>query len=251
MFRKPHPIEQLRLSRAERLLEILTTYLAISLGVVLVFGGTFAWLASEVIEREFTRINTSILLWIHGFRADGLTNVALLMTDIGSVYGIVTFGLLMVLMLYLKRRYVDIGTLVIALAGAAAMVFAFKLIFHQIRPHIFQPLVVENDFSFPSGHSTMSFTICGFYAWWIISVKREEVWRWLVAAFALFAAFLVALSRLYLGVHWPTDVLGGALLAFAWVGVCVAGQRWLTHHARREKRKQEVEETPNLSPPQP
>jgi undecaprenyl-diphosphatase len=165
------------------------------------------------------------------------------------VVGIVIFGLILAFVLYRRHRFVDLGTLLVCLVGAAAMVFAFKLIFHQVRPHVFQPLVIENDFSFPSGHSTMSFTLCGFFAWWIVSLKREEIWRWLVGAFALMLAFCVALSRLYLGVHWPTDVLGGALLAFAWVGVCVAAQRWLTHHAQRERRNQVVEDT-SLSPHQ-
>lgn len=250
MFRKPHPIELLRLPKAERLIEILTTYLAIALGVGILFGGLFAWLASEVIERDFAKINESMLLWIHSFRSDELTNIALFMSDAGSVFGIVTFGLLLCLMLFLKRRYVDIGTLIVTLVGSAAMVFAFKLMFHQVRPHVFQPLVLEKDFSFPSGHSTMSFTLCGFYAWWIVSVKRQDVWRWLLAVFVLGLAFFVALSRLYLGVHWPTDVLGGALLAFAWVGVCVAGQRWLTHRARREKVKEVVDEQPTPLPHQ-
>ena len=84
----------------------------------------------------------------------------------------------------------------------------------------------------------MSFAVWGFFAWWIVSIRPREKWRWVVAALGLTIALLVALSRLYLGVHWPTDVVAGMLIAFSWIGVCAMGQRWLTRHARRERYRQ-------------
>jgi undecaprenyl-diphosphatase len=238
--RTPHPIETLRPSRAERLLKVLTSYYAISLGVALLFAGVFAWLAQEVLESEFSRINTAVLLAIHRHTSDTFTTLAFAFTDLGSVGGVTVIGAILSFALWRSKRYVDLGTFAAVLVGAATMIFTLKLIFHQIRPTVFPPLAIEKNYSFPSGHSMISFSFWGFFAWWIISIHPRQPWRWFLAAFGLAIAACVGLSRLYLGVHWPTDVIGGMLLAFAWIGVCVLGQHWLTRHARRERRAQDA-----------
>jgi membrane-associated phospholipid phosphatase len=231
-----HPIETLPRSRVEKLLKALTSYYTIALAIAIIFAWLFGWLADEVLEREFTSINTAILLNIHAHHTPVLDNLALTITSIGSPIGIVIIGIIFISSLLLMKRYVDLGTFAVVLIGSAVLQLTFKLLFHQVRPRVFEPLVVENDFSFPSGHSLTSFAIWGFFAWWIISLNARIVWRWVLGALGLSIGFLVALSRLYAGVHWPTDVLAGMLLAFAWIGICVTGQRWLTRHARRERR---------------
>ena len=236
-----HPIESLPLSGAKKLLKALTSYYAMALAIAVFFAWLFGWLAEEVLEHEFTSINTAILLNIHAYHTPVLDELALTITSIGSPIGIAIIGVLFISSLLLMKRYVDLGTFAVVLIGAVVLQLTFKLLFHQVRPHVFEPLVVENDFGFPSGHSLTSFAIWGFFAWWIISLDEASwtiraVWRWVLGVLGLSIGMLVALSRLYVGVHWPTDVLAGMLLAFSWIGVCVTGQRWLTRHARRERR---------------
>ena len=233
-----HPIEAIPPSRAQKLLKAITSYYAVALAIAVSCAWLFGWLADEVLEHEFISLNTSILLAIHAHRSPVLDELAITITNVGSPIGIAVIGVLLTASLLLMKRYVDLGTFAVILIGAAILVFSFKLLFHQVRPRVFEPLVPEGDFSFPSGHSLTSFAVWGFFAWWIVSLDARAVWRWILGALGLVISMLVALSRLYIGVHWPTDVLAGMLLAFSWIGVCVTGQRWLTRHARRERRKQ-------------
>lgn len=233
----PHPIEQLPKRRAEGLLKAITSYYAIALVIATACAILFGWLADEVLDREFASINGRILLAIHAERTPALDVVAFTATFLGSATGIALIGCAIAAALAILERWVDLATLAAVLLGAAVLGFTFKLLFHQVRPEVFKPLVIEDNFSFPSGHSLTSFSLWGFFAWWIVSLGPKEVWRWLLAALGLLIAVSVALSRLYLGVHWPTDVLAGMFLGFSWVGVCATGQRWLTRHARRERRK--------------
>ncbi|HET6402315.1 MAG TPA: phosphatase PAP2 family protein [Candidatus Kapabacteria bacterium] len=233
-----HILEQLPPSRAQKLLKIITSYYFIALVIGAGFAYLFGWLAEEVTENEFGVDNTAILLNIHAHRSALLDRIAFSFTWIGSPWGIVLISVLMLAGLWKLKRYVDIGMYGAVLLGASVMVVTLKLFFHQLRPQVFTPLVRETSFSFPSGHSLTSFAVWGFVAWWVVSIDPKQVWRWLLGVLGVLIAGLVALSRLYLGVHWPTDVLAGFLLGFGWVAVCALGQRWLTRHARRERRKQ-------------
>jgi undecaprenyl-diphosphatase len=233
----PHPIEKLPPSRSRRLLKALTSYYGIALLVAIACTYGFSWLADEVLEGEFGNLNSSVLLAIHAHRSVTLDNLAFTVTWLGSSWGVMTIGVLLTGALLLMRRYVDLATFAAVLVGATLMVATFKLVFHQLRPQVFTPLVVESNYSFPSGHSLTSFALWGFFAWWIVSIRPKDVWRWALALLGIVIAALVALSRLYLGVHWPTDVTAGVFLGFGWVAVCAVGQRWLTRHARRERRQ--------------
>ncbi|MEO5931038.1 MAG: phosphatase PAP2 family protein, partial [Candidatus Kapaibacterium sp.] len=81
--------------------------------------------------------------------------------------------------------------------------------------------------------SLISFCFWGFVAVWLLHQGATEVWRWFVAIPLLLIPAMVALSRLYLGVHWPTDVLAGMLIAAFWIAACFLGQRWFI--SRRER----------------
>lgn len=242
-FQTPHnPLERLPGARARTLLTIITSYYAIALAIGAAFAYLFGWLADEVTENEFGVDNRAILLQIHALRSPLLDRVAFDLTFFGSTYGIIFISLVVIGTLVLLRQYVDIGMYVAVILGATVMVLIFKIFFHQLRPQVFPPLVKETSYSFPSGHSLTSFAVRGFVAWWIVSLGPRQIWRWFLGLLCAIVAAMVALSRLYLGVHWPTDVLAGLFLGFGWVAVCALGHRWLTRRARRERRKQAPQE---------
>jgi len=203
-------------------------------------AGTFAFveLAEEVLEKEFTSMNDSILLAIHAHQSPWLETLAFFFTNLGSGIGITLMSLFMAVALYQKKRFIDLWVFIALIVGAALQVYFLKILFHQIRPRVFNPLAVETSFSFPSGHSLVSFCFWGFVGWWIVEQDHQDWWRWALGIVCLGIAGCVALSRLYLGVHWPTDVLAGAFLAAGWLGACLTGQRWLTRKARAERKKE-------------
>jgi len=92
--------------------------------------------------------------------------------------------------------------------GATALNTALKLLLSRPRPSLFTPLVSASGFSFPSGHVTASVATFGFLA---VLLWREKRFGWAIASLVLVP--LVALSRIYLGVHYPSDVLGSLIFA--------------------------------------
>lgn len=221
------------LSRSQRMLKLLGSYYVISLGIAMLALLVFVWLADEVLEQEFATMNRSILLWVHGFASPGLTKAAFVFTDLGSVLGVTLLAICFGALLARARHYWDMGTLAGVLIGGALLVFALKGIFQQVRPHVFTPYVTELNFSFPSGHSLISFSFWGYVAAWLVHQGPRDLWRWLVGGLCLGIAACVAFSRLYLGVHWPTDVLAGMIIATFWVTACLTAKRWALERRNR------------------
>ena len=109
----------------------------------------------------------------------------------------------------------------IGLGGAALLNIILKLLFERVRPDLWEQLVVETSFSFPSGHSMASAALAGVIIYFIIR-SRLKVWlkSTAIAAAVIYVA-LVGFSRLYLGVHYPTDVVGGWLVTSLWLLVTI------------------------------
>ena len=144
----------------------------------------------------------------------------------------ITLGIVVVWLTWRTRRP---DTLVAGLAVLLvdAIESLIKVIVARPRPPSPFPVFDVHAFgaSYPSGHSTQSAAIYGFLAVLCWRSARRSV-RWIGASGAILLVGLVGFSRLYLGVHWLSDVLGGLLLGASWLFLVVSGQRWLTHRAR-------------------
>jgi undecaprenyl-diphosphatase len=222
-------------SRLKRYLKLAGSFYGIALLVSAIAAVAFAWLASEVLEQEFAQMNRNVLLWIHTFSSPFWDTTALTLTWLGSGVGVTVLMLIVMGLFLYHRRMLDALTLGVLVIGGGILSTLLKLTFHQIRPNLFPTLVKEVNFSFPSGHSLISFTFWGFVAVWLISEEPRQLWRWIVAACCLAVAALVALTRLYLGVHWPTDVVAGMLVAAFWVTSCFMGRQWLIDWRKRRQ----------------
>lgn len=137
------------------------------------------------------------------------------LTILGNTTTFVFVLLVAVLYLYFVKKW-RVEGLFLALSGTVSglLIVATKGLYARVRPAI-EHLVVAQGFSFPSGHSAGSMMIYGFML--IIAHQRliSKPMRLLVEGFFLALIFLIGLSRIYLGVHYPTDVLAGFLLGFA------------------------------------
>jgi undecaprenyl-diphosphatase len=122
-----------------------------------------------------------------------------------------------------------------AVAGGTALSFVLKDIFHRPRPEIVPHVVYASSSSFPSGHSMMSAVV---YLTLGTLLARSQERKRLKAYFLLIAAFLsviVGVSRVYLGVHWPTDVLAGWMAGSVWAALCWFTARWLQSRRTLER----------------
>ena len=176
--------------------------------------GAFLGLADEVKEGDTLPFDRGVLEWIHAhIYSQGLNPYVVSLTTIGGVLGttvIVAGGLV----LLLARGYRRSAAFVLAVVGGTELVNSIlKAIFIRDRPSLFDRIVLENSFSFPSGHAMMSSAL----AFTVIVLAWRTRFRWPVTVVAVLYFLGVSFTRLYLGVHYPTDVIAGWCVSAAWV----------------------------------
>ena len=189
--------------------------LLLFVGLLLPLWG-FAELVDEVREGEPFGFDEPILQFAHGVANAGFDRAFLLFSALGYEWGVVPFDILLVLALAVKRRAREGLFAGLALAGSALLNLGAKHSFARMRPSLWDSIAPETTFSFPSGHAMGSMTlacVCVLLAW-------RTRWRWPVTITALSFTLLVGLSRVYLGVHYPSDILAGWTAASVWAASC-------------------------------
>lgn len=177
----------------------------------------FAKLAEDVWFKEGFSWDAPIILGIHNLSTPFLDTLMKLITQTGNA-GAIAIVLIMAGWFFWKQQKVDAFSILGAFGGAVGINALLKLIFARPRPHLFTPLVVETDFSFPSGHVTAAVAVYGFLAF-LLWQNRHRVWAILSALWILAVAF----SRIYLGVHYPSDTLAAMAFTSLWlIGVLYA-----------------------------
>lgn len=201
----------------------------------------FAEVAEHALSAPTQAVNAQILLAIHAYASAPLDALALACAAIGSAWGILLASTAFGAWLVRRGHRVDAATLGVAIAGGGVLTLALKRAFQQARPALWDKLVSESSFSFPSGHASLSLCLYGFIASWLVAQAPSELRRWVAAAALVSFALLIGVSRMYLGVHWPTDVAAGWIVAVFWLVVCLIGRRYLMR--RRARRVGSSDET--------
>jgi undecaprenyl-diphosphatase len=205
----------------------------VSLGLATVALFCFAWLSEEVLERGSARFDSAVRGVVHEYAAPPVTAIFRFVTNLGD-WPVVLAGTLVLIFLFLYRRDHDhLGILLVTMTGAGILDGVLKLAFHRLRPDPFFG-ARPSTYSFPSGHSLISFCFYGLIAG-MINFQLEKRWQralvWTVAGLLI---AMIGLSRIYLGVHWPTDVVAGYAAAIIWMGaVGVMARRVEARRARR------------------
>ena len=134
-------------------------------------------------------------------------------TNLGGVEGVLAIGAIITIYLIVKKRYNDLFLLVGGVGGVAIANAVLKLLFHRDRPSLWPHLVHETSFSFPSGHAMASASLATV----IVLLFWQTRYRWWVVAAAGIYTIVIGFSRLYLGVHYPSDILAGWSVSVVWV----------------------------------
>lgn len=194
----------------------------ILLAAILMCLSIFIQVAGEVVESrtdlddDIRSFDQAVYSFVISFKNDMLTQVFIDITALGSIAVLTLFTAIGVLYLMGSRDYVGVAHVSIAMLGAIGWPTLLKGIFARSRPDIAQHLVRVGELSFPSGHAFGSavayFTFAFFAARYIKSVKYETI-CFIIAGLLV---FLVALSRVYLGVHYASDVVAGISAGVAW-----------------------------------
>lgn len=223
--------------------------LSILILVVLVAGGIwlFVGIADEVAEGDTHAIDKTVLLALRApdnpaqpLGPPWVEETARDVTALGSfsVLGILTLSACGYL--FIQRRHRMALLVLVAAGGGMAISAVLKTLFDRSRPDLV-PHEVMYTTGFPSQHSMMSAIVYLTLAALLARVQPTAALRAYMLVIAVFLAVVIGISRVYLGVHWPSDVLAGWAAGGAWASLC-----WLV--ARRLQREGEVETAEGQDP---
>ena len=192
-------------------------------GLLLALLGLWALsgLTEGVMEGETLRFDEQVLLWMNRRATPALDLVALEVTALGDGVVVAAITLVAGTLLWLLGQRAYAALLAAAVGGASVIYPVLKLLFDRPRPQLFEWRAhYALSSSYPSGHATMSMVMLVALAYIIHRLSHRR--RTGVAAMLLAGAavLLIGLSRLYLGVHYPSDVIAGYVVGFAWAVFC-------------------------------
>ncbi len=174
--------------------------------------------------------------FVAAHRAPPLTSVMEPVSTAGGPAGMAVIALAVGLLLAIAwRSWAPVLVLAVTCAGVLGLTIVFKAALGRSRPPLAQAVAAAHGFGFPSGHAAAAAAVFGAAAW--LCSLRMRSWRSRIAVWAAAAmlASLVGISRVYLGVHWTTDVIGGWIFGILWMAVVVSGWATFGHlpHPRR------------------
>ena len=169
-------------------------------------------------------LDNTILIALFNIRTIPWSHAFIWVTEMGSMTTILGFFAIVVLLLSLKKCWHTIVGLTFAVFGSGIVAYILKVVVHRARPDVAYRAYVESGYSFPSGHATLSAAFYFFIAYLIAKEVPPGKWRYDVWLAAFIFVGLIGFSRLYLGVHFASDVIAGYAIGglFAWIGVKIA-----------------------------
>jgi undecaprenyl-diphosphatase len=204
--------------------------------LVLLLVVLFSYITHVILTTESLVFDMVVIDGVQSVISDGLTPVMLTITEFGDKYVLITLMLIALLILvFIKRHYWEAIMLIVSLAGGDLIKHLLKNLIGRERPTI-NPLIIENEFSFPSGHSIASVTFYGMIAYIIWSnLPQRKGLRIVTLLAAVLLVLSIGISRIYLGVHYPTDVVGGYTIGGAWLLVSILALRSIRRYKRNHK----------------
>jgi membrane-associated phospholipid phosphatase len=187
--------------------------LAVLFALVVLPLWAFGELAEEVVEGEPFEFDVPVLLFMQSIATPWLDEAMVVISLIGYRYGVVPLDILVALFLAFKRRWGDLKFWAYAVGGAAVLNLAAKHTFGRDRPSLWDSIAPEHTFSFPSGHAMGSMALAA--AIWVL--LRPTKFGHLAIILGSLFVLLVGFSRIYLGVHYPSDILAGWAASLGWV----------------------------------
>jgi undecaprenyl-diphosphatase len=223
----------------------------VAVGIFLVSGaavaivGTwiFAELASEVRSGGTQRFDDAVLTWLGQHQVPWIEAAMVEITFLGTATVVLTIVGVAALFLFLTRHKYSGILLLVSTAGGIVLNGILKYHFERPRPQIFTWGTHAVTSSFPSGHATSAAIVYSTVAYLAARLQKHRWARWTTMFVSALFIVLICGSRLYLGVHYPSDVIAGVAVGLAWAGFCMAGleaiQRFALRHDPRVLRQEE------------
>ncbi len=206
-------------------------YVGFCLLFLVAFVTGFAKLGDEMLEQELRVFDSAVIGWVQSGISPNLTSFMLFMTFLGSTWTLLTVAVVSAGLMWWQKKRWEALFLLFALGGGVLFNLLLKWSYHRERPSILR-LVEEKGYSFPSGHSMASFILYGMLCIFLYMFVISRAAKVTIVTLAVALILLVGTSRIYLGVHYPSDVVAGYAAGGAWVAICLLGLKIVVEKRR-------------------
>lgn len=197
-------------------------YLTIGSIFTLFFIFLFFDIIQDYVGQEaLIRADLRIINLISNFRTPQLNQVMLFITYLAKGQIIAVAVIFALIILFLLKKWAYFRSLIIFVLGGELFVWIIKNIIDRPRPSLTQSLVTESSFSFPSGHSFIAIAFYGLIAFFLFDSLKKKWLKVLTIIFGITIILLIGFSRIYLGAHWPSDVLASYASGLAWLSLII------------------------------
>lgn len=220
--------------------------LGMGVGVLLLSVWAFAALAEWVLEGETQRWDEAAMRRVHAHTSPLLDMAALEVTALGATLVVAMLVLVASVLLWISRHRYSVLLLWVSVIGATLLNNVLKAAFSRPRPDVV-PWRTEyaTSASFPSGHSMTAMAAYATLAYLVARLSPTRALWWATTGVALVVIVLIGASRVYLGVHYPTDVAAGFLMGLAWAALSAVGiealRRFRTRHPDVEEAEADLD----------
>lgn len=224
-----------------------------ALGVFLVFGTLVAVVATslfaklaQLVRRGYTQpFDEAVLRWMQHHQVPWFEKLMLEITMLGTWIVVLSIVSIAGLFLWLTRHKYSAGLLMVATTGGIILDNILKVGFSRPRPRIFEWGTTASSYSFPSGHAMSATVVYVTVAYLAARLQKTYVARLATLGTAAVIIAAICMSRLYLGVHYPSDVAAGVIMGLAWASFCMATLEAMQKFAKRNaKQVLQAEATP-------
>ncbi|RDW17680.1 phosphatase PAP2 family protein [Oceanobacillus chungangensis] len=192
---------------------------ALITGLVTLFG--FSMMVILIINQRITSFDSTVIYFIQGFETPTLTSIMKFFTFIGSFSALLVIVLVTTLFLYfLLKHRVEIILLWTVIISTSILNWILKHSFHRARPELHR-LIDAGGYSFPSGHAMIAFAFYGILAFLLWRHIPNRTGRNILVLFSSLFIILIGISRVYLGVHYPSDIIGGYFASGFWLTIVI------------------------------
>jgi len=182
---------------------------------------TLGEISEDIINHEpLTVADAQLSTWLHAHGSTCLTTAMSVATSFGSTAWVTCSAIALGLYLLWRRHFYWLAALALSVPGGALLNRLLRYAFHRARPHFDDPILTLTSYSFPSGHTMMATVLYGVLAAYLFAQTQDWRWRVLIIFSASFLITLVGFSRIYLGAHYLSDVLGAMAEGLAWLSLC-------------------------------
>lgn len=220
IYPRVHRFIAARLTPGEELGLHFTVGIVLMLFAAWVFGG----IAEEVVDaEEITLLDEWLARWFNARATPAFTEAMLYLTHAHNTAGMLIMTSVAGIYFYLRKAPYWLLALVVSVPGGMLLNVILKHIFQRARPSLDNPLLTLTTYSFPSGHTVAATLFYGLIASYLVCLAPRWKTRFLIVLGACVMVGLVGLSRMYLGVHYLSDVLAAIAEGCGWLAVCITG----------------------------